>query len=664
MSYPNVTRVTKRPIKTVIAHGLESCCIVALLKKAGMDSSKSKFINRMLPILFLSMPLLVWLGMKYDFFDQEQIKASPDYVTLNVSEESCVQCHGNIQGFSKFHDPALIGCVACHSGNAAADDKLIAHQDMFVIPGNLNNAAKTCGTCHQDELYKIEHSLMTTNSGLVAVDKYIFGETDSPDHHFDIRKLGHSQADDHLRDLCANCHLGAEKTSLGPITQLSRGGGCNACHLNYSEKAKAQLDDYMASNKEKLPQMHPSTDIMMGDEHCFGCHSRSSRISTNYMGWHETLLDQNEVTDTSSYKVFDDKRVYEYKGGDVHHTKGLLCIDCHSSHEVMGDGKTYLHEEDAVSLSCADCHYKDEPFTMPYDSLDKESLLVFMHRNYEHSDKEMLMVREDQHPLVNTFLEDGQVYLLGKKDGKKHLINKQSETCSRDAAHQSLSCASCHSQWAPRCIGCHNSYDDMKQGYDLLEKRMTRGTWIEHVYEFDAGLPAMGVRMEAGEKKIEPAIPGMILTIDHSKHKDSLLQDTSFSRLYAPNAPHTISGQARDCASCHTDPAAIGYGKGKLNYVIGETSGAWFFEPEYALNSYDGLPEDAWIPFLKEFDANKVSTRTDFRPLNLEEQRQILTVGACLQCHKGDSKIMNESLKTGLNPLLLKLSDKCLLPEF
>ena len=113
-----------------------------------MDSSKSKFINRMLPILFLSMPILVWLGMKYDYFDQEQIKASSDYITLNVSEESCVQCHGNIQGFSKFHDPELIGCVACHSGNAAADDKLMAHQDMFVIPGNLSNAASTCGTCH------------------------------------------------------------------------------------------------------------------------------------------------------------------------------------------------------------------------------------------------------------------------------------------------------------------------------------------------------------------------------------------------------------------------------------------------------------------------------------------------------------------------------------
>jgi len=629
-----------------------------------MDPSRRKIILRFLSFLSIILMLIIWLGLKLDYFQQHQINDASDYDKMGTSTESCIQCHGDVKGFSKFHNPQLIGCVACHAGDAQASDKQLAHSGMFLIPGNLSNAAKTCGTCHQDELYKIEHSLMTTNSGLVAVDKYVFGETDSPDHHFDIRNLGHSQADDHLRDLCANCHLGAEKTDLGPISQLSRGGGCNACHLNYSNESESQLSNYLLSDKEKLPQMHPSTDIMVGDEHCFGCHSRSSRISTNYMGWHETLLDEAEVLDTISYKVFEDKRVYQYKGSDVHHSKGLLCIDCHSSHEVMGDGIDYMHEEDAVSLSCSDCHYRDEPLTVSYEDLDQESLLVFMHRNYTHNDKEILKVKKDGHPLVNTFVEGGQVFLIGKKDGQQHLIKKQSESCSRDQAHKSLSCASCHSQWAPRCIGCHNTYDPMKQGYDLLEKKMTKGTWLEHVFEFDAGLPAMGVRWAEGEKKIEPAIPGMILSIDHSNHNDSILKGTSISRLYAANAPHTTASEVRNCVSCHADPAALGYGKGSLKYLVQKTSGRWVFEPEYELNSIDGLPEDAWIPFLKKYDAKKRSTRSDFRPFNIKEQSQILLVGACLQCHEEGSKIMNESLKSGLNPLLLKLSDNCILPEF
>ncbi len=639
--------------------------ILSFAEKLTMDSKKNRALAKISMGFLLLFIIGFWLLMKFVFSEQNQSTELNDYFSLSQNKESCFYCHDEVNGLSQFHDPKNIGCVACHLGNPQTLDKESSHKDMVVIPGNLNNAEQTCGVCHPNELYKIQHSLMTTNSGLVAVDKYVFGETDSPDHHFDIRELGHSPVDDHLRDLCANCHLGAEKSTLGEITELSRGGGCNACHLNYAEEAANQLQDYLASNKEKLPKMHPATDIYVTDKHCFGCHSRSSRISTNYMGWHETLLDENDLVDLEGYKVFEDKRVYEYKGEDVHHSKGLLCIDCHSSHEVMGDGKDYLHEEDAVSLSCSDCHYKEVPFTIAYEDLDEESKLVFMHRNYTHFDKKILAVKADQHPLVNTFVnEKEEVYLIGKKDGKEHLIKKQSEVCSRDTAHESLSCASCHSQWAPRCIGCHNTYDDIKQGYDLLDKKMTKGTWVEHVYEFGSDFPAMGIRISAEGKKIEPAIPGMILSIDPIRHAESVDMQQGFDRLYAPNAPHTTSKEVRSCASCHSDPAALGFGKGSLTYVLHEHTGTWKFEPEYALNAIDGLPEDAWIPFLLAPDAKKMSTRRDFRPFNIEEQKRVLTVGACLQCHKEGSKVMKESLKTGLNPLLLKLSDKCILPEF
>lgn len=629
-----------------------------------MDSSRLNSIKKSWPVILIALSLGVWFLIKADFLNIKKTGASPDYSSLNTSKESCFQCHTGTKGYSQFHDPKLIGCVSCHLGDPNSGDKEMAHLGMVLVPGNLSNAEATCGACHPNELHKIQHSLMTTNSGLVAVDKYVFGETDSPDMHFDIRSLGHSEADKHIRNLCANCHLGAEKNEFGPITQLSRGGGCNACHLNYSESATSQLQDYLDSNRKKLPTIHPSTDILMSDKHCFGCHSRSSRISSNYMGWHETLLDEEEVFDTSVYKVFEDKRVYEFKGEDVHHSKGLLCIDCHSSHEVMGDGKSYLHEEDAVSVSCSDCHIKDQPLTMDYEDLDIESKLVFMHRNYKHSDKKILKVLKDQHPLVNTYVEDGQIYLIGKKDGKKHLIKKQGETCSRDRAHESLSCSSCHSQWAPRCIGCHNTYDQRQDGYDLLDKKMTEGTWKEHVFEFGAGLPAIGVRESTDGKKIEPAIPGMILSIEHQNPNDSVIKENTFTRLYAPNAPHTISKEVRSCVSCHSDPSTIGYGRGSLEYIVGENSGSWKFEPEYVKNPIDDLPEDAWIPYLKRSQAEKISTRTNFRPLNLKEQRSLLTVGACLVCHEEGSQIMNESLQTGLNPLLLKLSDACVLPEF
>ncbi|MDZ7614606.1 MAG: hypothetical protein U5K51_13580 [Flavobacteriaceae bacterium] len=210
-----------------------------------------------------------------------------------------------------------------------------------------------------------------------------------------------------------------------------------------------------------MPKVHPSVDIFVKNEHCYGCHSRSSRISTSYEGWHETLLETIDTTRNKDFKINEDKRVYTYKGEDVHHNKGMLCIDCHTSHEVMGDGKKYLHQEDAVKIQCSDCHFKDEPVTtITYKELDAESLLVWLHRKYEHNDKKMLAKQKDKAPLVNTLINDkGEVFLISKNNGKLLPIKPQPEICARDKVHEDVSCASCHTQWAPKCIGCHNTFD-------------------------------------------------------------------------------------------------------------------------------------------------------------------------------------------------------------
>lgn len=626
---------------------------------------KKVFIFRFFGVFILGILILFFLK-KDDWFNGP-LSSEETYVEIEqTNSESCLQCHQNTKGYSSYHNPDLIGCASCHLGNTISTDKDESHKGMVLIPGNLSDAKETCGKCHPNELHKIENSLMTTNSGLVAVDKYIFGEADSPNHQYHIQLIEKSASDKHIRDLCANCHLGAEKKEFGAITQLSRGGGCNACHLNYSEDAKKELETYISSNKKELPTNHPATNIFVTNEHCFGCHSRSSRISTNYEGLQETLLDESEVLNKAGYKVIEDKRVYKYIEEDVHHTKGLLCIDCHSSHEVMGDGNRYTHEEQAVKVQCSDCHFKKNPNTIPYDSLDAESLLVFLHREYNHTDKQIISVEKGGHPLVNTFIDSvGNAFLIGKRDGKLHPLNPQSEVCSRDNAHKNVSCATCHSSWTSRCIGCHNEFDKNEpRAFDLLDKKYGKGQWKEFVAEFSSSLPAMGVRENSEGKHIEPAVPGMILTIDKGSYAGKEIgEDVSFHRLYAPNSPHTTVSKVRDCKSCHLNSATLGYGNGDLVYVIENNKGVWEFTPEYAKNPNDNLPEDAWIPFLKDVNPAVVnSTRTDFRPFTVKEQQQLLNVGACLTCHKEDSKVMQQSLVDGLSPLLKRLDESCILP--
>lgn len=605
------------------------------------------------------------------YFPWPDVELLPDEIsfpTVLNRKEGCLVCHTDFDGFSPAHSPEAVGCVTCHLGNPFTLNKAAAHNNMLTFPGNLSNASLSCSSleCHPNELHHISNSLMTNLSGLIAVDKFAFGEIDTFDSLFHIQELGFTAADRHLRDLCASCHLGNDKREIGPITQKSRGGGCLACHLNYDDKSLNSLAEY---HRDSLPGKfesfsHPSLSIQVTNDHCFGCHSRSGRISTNYEGWHETLLKAEEVENDSLYRVLDDQRVFEKRPADVHHTSGLLCVDCHGYSEVMGDGQRYFHKEEAVKISCEDCHRDSFSETLTYVDLPTESKILFNLRNQLPSDALIAKTKHGNFPLLNIHvLNEDSACLIGKQDGKIHALKKPSASCSLEFGHSDLSCASCHSGWAPQCIGCHTSFDDNDKGFDLLDRVGVTGEWNEFVGKYFAESPALGVRENDTLRKISEAVPGMIMTIDTASYYQQK-SDHRFLRLYAPSAPHTTQALGRSCSSCHLDPVTLGYGRGKLEFSIVKGEGKWTFKPRFANRKEDGLPEDAWVGFLSDYQKKPFSTRSDFRPFSLDEQKRILQFGSCLSCHKEDSEIIKRSLQIPFNDYLKEISPACILPKF
>src|SRR5210317_2160996 len=128
-------------------------------------------------IIIGSALIIFFVLIKLNFINtDESIDNEENYVSITSNTETCLNCHLNTKGYSNYHNPELIGCTSCHLGNGTEKDKIKSHEGMILIPGNLSDAEETCGKCHPNELNKIQNSLMTTNSGLVAVDKYIFGE--------------------------------------------------------------------------------------------------------------------------------------------------------------------------------------------------------------------------------------------------------------------------------------------------------------------------------------------------------------------------------------------------------------------------------------------------------------------------------------------------------
>ena len=115
---------------------------------------------------------------------------------------------------------------------------------------------------------------MTTQSGILGVDQFVFGETTSLNDTFQVRNLGHSAAGTHLRNLRARCHLGKEKEQIGNATWPERGGGCNACHLNYTRPALASMDSMKTKTFKAKNEVHPTIYIQVSNDSCKSCHSR------------------------------------------------------------------------------------------------------------------------------------------------------------------------------------------------------------------------------------------------------------------------------------------------------------------------------------------------------------------------------------------------------
>ncbi len=578
--------------------------------------------------------------------------------------EGCLACHQKVSGFSAAHDPQLIGCAACHLGNPLTLNKALAHSGMTLTPGNLSFVNQTCGTsnCHGGVADRVRGSLMNTMSGVVAVDKFVFRESIDLDSRFDVAALKHSPADTHLRNLCASCHLGQNKPHPGPIDESSRGGGCSACHLRYDPAAIADLQRPAGAS---ALLHHPDISVDVPKQACFGCHSRSGRIATNYEGWHETLLDEASVKTMpglpSQFRQLADGRIFTKRPADVHFEKGMTCVDCHVATEVMGDGTAHSHEGNAIKIACIDCHATGATVAVEFARLDAETQEIIALRKLNEPGREFVVSQSGSVAYPNVFLDaDGRPVLAVKGSAKLLKPRPAASVCARaGSVHQRLDCGACHSAWAPQCINCHTSFDPAAQGWDHLDEKFVNGVWQEQATDYLGDAPALGVdRVRAPNGKtaehITTFVPGMILSLELPNGRNQ------FHRLFAPTSPHTTVTKARDCGSCHANPVALGYGRGTLTYVVTGNTREWRFKPAFSASRQDGLPSDAWIGFLQE-PANQSTTRKDARPFTLHEQQRILLVGACLECHNEKDRRLARVFEDFKN-YRAALSRKCRIP--
>lgn len=555
--------------------------------------------------------LPVLIGLVGYLVVRETTLKRPDTLPVTTAGhvEMCLFCHKD-EKLDKAHDAQLIGCSPCHLGDALAVDKEKAHAGMVLNPGDLRIVEKTCGIegCHPADINKVKNSLMATNRGILATLLYYWGEAENQNGDYSVEQLLEtgetSLAIDYFRKLCGTCHLWKQKNNLPGAPQFfnDKGGGCSACHYILPEGEKAltvtsfeETDEQPADQEKKKP--HPLIIKKIPEDNCIRCHNRSGRIGISYTGIFEaegygTPYEKGEF----SSQRLPGNRFYLKIAEDIHHSKGMACIDCHTRDEVMGDGNRYAHYEESLEISCEMCHSRQPGTT--------------------RKNKQVYNIEQ----------RNGTYVLIGKNDGREHPLHLPKPAACDYPGHKRMTCESCHSTWVPQCYGCHVKRDERETHLDKLSLEETKGWWEEGRSYIRYEEPMLGI-WEDEVVIVTPGCQDVVTLID----KDGNISG-GFNRFtMAAINPHTTQAKGRKCRDCHTSPKTIGLGQG----TVVKKDGKWeFFPVDQGVDTLAG--RTVGLDTFVTIDGTPLQngSRKNLRPFNGDELKRILRVGLCLECHE------------------------------
>ena len=556
---------------------------------------------------------------------------------------TCAQCHQGLELAS----PSHLECVSCHGGDPAAREEKASHRTMFgpKNPADPAHWEKTCGSCHPYQLERVQGNLMYTNTGMIKnIQKTWEGEDgtlyatrseavhDAAGLPLDLANVTEldNLSGELYRKFCAVCHVGID---MNRVWSGSHASGCAACHFPYNDNATYQGNDATVKGKWPHSASHEMA-VLPDNQVCVRCHNRSGRIALSYQGWNDG---NNSLVPTAAGgpgpKIIGGVRNVTRIQADIHHEKGLECIDCHTSRDVMGDGYAYENMYLQTEIACEDCHGsarqrpRSEPISRENDEVLRESA------HYQHPMKqgdEMVLTGKGR-KYSNVFVADGKVWLQGKRDGKLRESKVITGTPEHNiVGHERMECYACHSRSVAQCYGCHTQYDQRELGTDFIKGVKTPGRFSETedyrmLYPFPLALNQRG--------KVSTVTPGcqtFVTVIDQQGNKSLdeyvALYNGRQQLRFAPFFGHNTGTRAIGCAECHANPAFLGFGQ----HVVSADS----IEATMLCEKSAEKPLDGYVTMnagqVKAFSA---ITREGSRPFNTREVNRILAVNLCLVCH-------------------------------
>ena len=589
--------------------------------------------------------------------------------------ERCLTCHYGIEDLSSSHPNSVFGCVICHGGAGSDLSVRGAHIGLRGgrNPATLDLAKVSCGAdksnagaCHSGREHPLlnradntPRSLMATNAGIIGILRFQWGVEETSDSKYAVRAVSDGKislerlppeigrdgkfnlSESHFRKFCASCHLWTSRVR----EKMGRLEGCPACHAPYDREGRYVGGDPTIRRDDPGHASTHSITNRIPDDRCRACHNRSARIGLNYHGEMESaqygtpFVNGGLNDDTISGDRFVLRLV-----PDIHHEKGMGCIDCHTGQDTMGDGNVHRFMKDQVEIRCEDCHgtYSAPPRTVRVEKHDALAQTLIRSAPFlKLRDGDTILTTSKGRPLPNVKLTAEGLRLTGKIDGKQHPVTviTGKNKAHNVKGHERLECDSCHSAWSPQCYGCHQALDFREKGLDHLSGKMTQGRWAEGRSFFRFARNILGINSRG---KVGILVPGCQVwnTVIDGAGKvvgpyDSLIMPLKNGRnsvAMGPTHPHTTIKQVPRCVDCHLDSKAMGLGEGLLKWNFGSAKP----QIETLYNSAaSGLKISFPLDAVVDTDG-KILQGTSHqlaRGFNRAEIGKIIGIARCLPCH-------------------------------
>ena len=348
-----------------------------------------------------------------------------------------------------------------------------------------------CLTCHPKKMEQCAKSNHFTHKNEINITRKAWGIRDS---NLTLQTLPHPNkniekpqdlVDDFLRRKCLKCHLTSQ--TINPTNNL-----CLACHNPHNNK----FDSKVAKPTQ---------------EKCLKCHNNEF-IGTDYLGLFPHDYDKAYRSPLSKDGYYPERPYgidYHHLNSDIHHQKGLTCIDCHKNSQ----NKSWENKVD-----CKSCHQNisQKNHKNYHNTLSCNSC----HSSWNISSYELNVLRDDTKNYKQwkrlTVQEDEYIEKFLKKALKNPEVKPQMP--------------------------------------DYLTNNLEEGVWYSG-WRFRRWENFFLINSNDGKIKI--AKPMFQYRISYKdKNGKTILDDVNTIdgkklEVFVPTSPHTITKKAKSCEMCH-----------------------------------------------------------------------------------------------------------------